>query len=352
MMRSLRVIIKKAPVPYADLQSILLRSISKFFLYTFFSLLSLTQLKAQSGNNADSARNAILFQTIRTGNVEKLEALLKEGANANATLEGYSALMAATLNGTAAEMKALIKQGADVNYLNKDSITALWLAVPNEEKTRLLLDNGAKPNIPSREGNTVLVKLANIPGSAKLMQLLIDRGCDPTKTGPNNDVMCNAVSTDDTAVVGLLIRYGVSINDTSFSGDYPINYATNFRCFNTLKMLVDNGADVNVRPKSAPLPLLIGITPLMWTAVSNDKKSFYYLLEHNADAKAKSPRGYTTLMFLAMSEVDDPDMTRALIEHGAQPAEKALDDTDALYYAKLKGNTRSVEILSKYILKK
>jgi ankyrin repeat protein len=345
------IIEKVSMAPYA-LQVILTKGMNKVILYTFFSLLSLTNSRAQSSSNTDSALNATLFQTIRTGDVEKLEAMLKDGANANATLEGYSALMAAALNGTAEEMKALIKQGANVNYLNKDSITALWLAVPNEEKTRLLLNNGAKADIPSREGNTVLVKLANIPGSAKLIQLLIDNGCNPRKSGPNNDVMCNAVSTDDTAIVGLLIRYGVSINDTSFLGDYPINYATNFRCFNTLKMLVDNGADVNVRPKTAPLPLLIGITPLMWTAVSNDKKSFYYLLEHNADVKAKSPRGYTPLMFLAMSEVDDPDMTRALIEHGAQPAEKALDDTDALYYAKLKGNTRSVEILSKYISKK
>ena len=54
-------------------------------------------------------------------------------------------------------------------------------------------------------------------------------------------------------------------------------------------------------------------------------------------------------MFLAMSEVDDPEMTKALIKHGVSPTEKAKDQTDALYYARLKGNTESVAILSKYI---
>jgi len=42
----------------------------------------------------------------------------------------------------------------------------------------------------------------------------------------------------------------------------------------------------------------------------------------------------------------------ALIEHGAKPAVKALDETDALYHARLRGNTKSVEILSALVSKK
>lgn len=325
--------------------------ITFFFVFASCSLLYLNAT-AQAPLKADSMRNLQMFQVIRSGDATKLGALLKEGANANGVLEGYSALMAAALNGTAEEMRLLIKSGANINYQNKDGITALWLAVPDREKTTLLLNSGAKADVRSREGNTVLVKLAGIPGSASIMQLLIEKGCDARKSGPHNDVMYNAASSNDTAIVGLLVRNGVSVSDTSFFGDYPINAATNYRCFNTLKMLVDNGAKVNVAPKNGILPLLIGITPLMWAAISNDKPSFYYLLQHGADAKAKSPRGYTTLMFLAMSGVDDPEMTQALIERGVSPAEKAGDDTDALYHAQLKGNTKSVELLNKSLSKK
>lgn len=297
---------------------------------------------------ADSLLNTGLFQTIRLGDAAKLQALLQEGANPNAVSAGYSALMAAALNGSAQEMEVLLQHGADVHYRNGDSITALWLAVPDEEKTQLLLAHGAKANVPSREGNTVLVKLALIPGSTALMQLLIEKGCDPRKAGPHNDIMYNAAGSGDTAMVGLLLRYGVSVNDTAATGDYPINAAANYRAFGTLKMLVDNGANVNVSAKSAVLPLLIGITPLMWAAISNDKPSFYYLLQHGADANAKSPRGYTPLIFLSMSDVDDPDMIRALVQHGADPLVEAPDVTDALFYASQKGNTQSVELLSNY----
>ena len=306
---------------------------------------------AQSGS-ADSIARLQLFKTIRSGDVSKLESMLKNGANPNGIMGDYSALMAAALSGTVEEMKVLINHGADVNYANRDGISALWLAVPDYGKTTLLIDKGANVQQRSREGNTVLVKLASIPGSAGLLQLLIAAGCEPRKSGPANDVMYNAAGSGDTAIVGMLIRHGVSVNDTCATGDYPINSALNYRSFETLRMLVDHGADVNTRPAHGILPLFIGVTPLMWAAVGNDKPSFYYLLAHGADAKAKSPGGYTTLMFLAMSATDDPKMTQALIEHGAPPADKALDETDALSHFKLRGNTPSVELLTKDLIKK
>lgn len=266
------------------------------FLFISFHFSDAT---AQTRLARDSAGSEHLFQTIRSGDAAGLEAMLKGGANVNATRNGYSALMAATLNGTLEEMTLLINHGANVNYFSQDGISAIWLAVPDTDKTMLLINKGANVQQRSREGNTVLVKLAAVPGTADLMKLLIGKGCDPRKAGRANDIMYNAATTDDTAMVGLLIRNDVSVNDTSSLGDYPLNSATNYRCFNSLKMMVDNGADVNVSPKQSPLLLTIGITPLMWAAVSNDKPSFYYLLQHGADAKAKSPGGYTTLMFFS-----------------------------------------------------
>ncbi|HTL07178.1 MAG TPA: ankyrin repeat domain-containing protein [Chitinophagaceae bacterium] len=306
--------------------------------------------KAQD-TTADTSNNA-LFHIIRSGDNSALRAMLAAGADANAQQKGYSALMAASLSGTRETMQTLIEKGANVNYANADGISALWLAVPDYEKVSLLISKGANVQQRSRDKNTVLVKLASIPGSAALMQLLIEHGCDPRNSGPVNDIMYNAASSCDTAIVGMLIRAGVSVTDSAVGGDYPLSSALNYRCFNTLKMLVDAGANVNVSPKHSFLPLFSGMTPLMWAAVGNDKPSFYYLLSHGADPKATSPGGYTTLMFLAMAEDDDPEMTMALINKGVSPAHKAFDETDALQHALLRGNTRSVAILSKYMSNK
>lgn len=291
---------------------------------------------------------ASLFQAIRSGNSEALRNQLAEGANVNDSLDGYSALMCAALNGSVEQMKILIAHGADVNFQAKDGVTALWLAVPDWDKTKLLLDNGADVN-HTITGYSVLVKLAAIPGSIKLFHLLIDRGADLKKSAPDNYLVYNAAASGDTAILGFLIRSGFNVNDSVAIGDYPINNAELYRTFATLKMLVDNGANVNVSQWiPSGLDAFKGCTPLMFAAVGHDKPSFLYLLEHGADPNARNKQGYTALMLLAQSETDDSEMTLALIKHGADVSTKAQDGTDALYYAKAKGKTPSVALLEKY----
>jgi len=306
-------------------------------------------LSAQPPASTTGSRVAQFFQAIRSGDSLQLERQLAAGANPNDTLHGFSALMTATLSGTTAQMKRLIDRGAKVNYADKDGITALWLALPDRDKTVLLLDRGADARMMSREGYSSLVKLANMPGTVDLFRLLIDKGADPRKSGPDNSLLYNAAGTGDTAIVGLLLRSGVGVNDTVSFGDYPISASLTYRQFSTLKMLVDAGAFLNVQPMKMPLRNLNGFTPLMWAAVVDDERSFYYLLDHGADPNLRNQRGYTALMLLQMSEGENPDMTLALIQHGASATVRAQDGSDALSLARKKGNTRSVELLKKYV---
>jgi len=306
-------------------------------------------LFAQTTSIADSLKSIELFQIIRSGDVAALEKKIKEGANVNATLNSCSALMSVTLNGSAEQMKLLIDHGANVNYADKDSLTALWYAIPDWDKTVLLIDHGADIQMRSKEGYTVLAKLVNFPGTAKLLQLFIDRGLDPKKCAPDNTLVYEAASSCDTAVLGTLFRSGLKANDTVAFGDYPINSALSFRCYDLVKMLVENGANVNVNPSGFRLNAFNGVTPLMYAAWTNNKRAFLYLLEKGADPNAKSTMGYTPLMFLQQADTDDPEMTLALIKHGANVHTKAPDGSDALYFAEKRGNSESVAILKQHI---
>ena len=116
-----------------------------FFSSLFLFILCSHNSLAQPVSPSDSIKNLKLFQVIRTGDTMALKKALAEGVSPNAVLQGYSALMAAALNGSAEEMIILIAAGAQVNYINADSVTALWLAVPDYKKTVLLLDAGANP---------------------------------------------------------------------------------------------------------------------------------------------------------------------------------------------------------------
>jgi len=322
-------------------------SFQKGMMFLLMFIISFNLL-AQQPAMPVRGKTGALFQAIRSGSTEQLQQQLSNGADANDSLDSYSALMTATLCGSLEQMKILIEQGANVNYHSPDGSTSLWLAVPDWDKTKLLLDNGADAN-HKIGGYGILVKLAAMPGTIKLFHLLIDKGADLKKSASDNYLVYNAASSGDTALLDFLMRSGFNVNDSVSFGDHPINNAVAFRTFATLKMLVDNGADVNVVewiPQG--LEAFKGFTPLMSAAVEHDKPSFLYLLEHGANPNAKSKQGYTPLMLLQQSETDDPEMTLALIKHGAIVSEKAQDGTDALYYAKEKGKTPSVAILEKY----
>ncbi|PWU03812.1 MAG: hypothetical protein C5B52_02745, partial [Bacteroidetes bacterium] len=205
-------------------------------------LFSFTAIKTQGKNflPSDSAEIAKIFKVIRSGESQDLSKMLDEGADANAVMEGYSALMAATLCGTLDQMKILVAHGAKVNYSGRDSMTALWMAIPYWDKTIFLLDHGADMFQVSKEGLTPFVKLAGLPGSAKLMNEFIARGFDIKKCGGVDYLITNAAATDDTAMLGIVLRAGVSPRNSLA----PLIGATNYSTFETLKMMVDNGADV------------------------------------------------------------------------------------------------------------
>jgi ankyrin repeat protein len=274
-----------------------------------------------------------------------LQKKLGNGADPNATADGQSALMAATLFGSPDEMRLLLDKGAKPNYADPDSLTALWLAVPDSAKTALLLDHGADPNLLSKEHYSALVKLVNFPGTAPLFQLLVAKGADPKKAAPDNMLLYEAASSGDTALLGPLLRMGFRSNDTVSFGDYPLNAALSFRTFATVKMLIDSGASMKITLPKTVFPNMRGMTPLMLAAGDDDEKSFFYLLDHGADPNAKSASGYTALMFLQLTETDHPAMTRALLDHGADPKQKDTNGDRPYDMALRKGNVGSAQLL-------
>src|ERR1700687_1767542 len=70
---------------------------------------------AQDHQSSTGDKTDMLFQVIRSGNAEKLQQLLANGADANDRLYGYTALMAAVLNGTTEQLKILMDHGAHIN---------------------------------------------------------------------------------------------------------------------------------------------------------------------------------------------------------------------------------------------
>src|SRR5687768_1161200 len=121
-----------------------------------------------------------LFEAIRRADTAGVKRLLDRGANADARdADGTPALLAATLFANPDCVKILLDRGADPNATSKAGATALMWAVPDLEKTKLLLGRGAAVNAKStNRGRTALLIAAGYPGSVDVLRLLLEKGAD------------------------------------------------------------------------------------------------------------------------------------------------------------------------------
>lgn len=67
--------------------------------------------------------------------------------------------------------------------------------------------------------------------------------------------------------------------------------------FHAVKVLIENGADVNLKS--------MGLTPLMFAARHNKSEIATLLIQHGAKLKAKSKNGFTALKYAEISGAKD-----------------------------------------------
>ncbi|WP_196885133.1 ankyrin repeat domain-containing protein [Aureivirga sp. CE67] len=110
-----------------------------------------------------------------------LELLLSRGANPNLeTAYNYTAFQIAVVTDSVGFIDVLLKHGADINYVNSNGATALYLAASNnisEEMLQLLLENKADYNFQTSLGNSPLHIAAN-HGDTKFCEMLLSSGAN------------------------------------------------------------------------------------------------------------------------------------------------------------------------------
>ena len=246
-----------------------------------------------------------LVTAIRDGDAQAVRKLIDNGADVNARdAEGNTPLILASFYASPTCVALLLENGADANAANKAGVTALHRAATNYEKTRLLVDAGAKVRVRTADfGNTPLMLAARRAGNARTVKLLLERGANATEH--NNAGISPIISG-------------------AASGDLE-----------TVQFLLDAGAKGDDFPKSndpRATDLATGIrTPLMWAAYHNDVRMVRLLLAHGADPNQSTYFGNP------LSQAcwnDGFEAAALLIERGANVnARDAVADFTPLHWA-------------------
>jgi ankyrin repeat protein len=221
----------------------------------------------------------------------------------------------------------------------------MWAAT-DLDKTRLLLGHGADANARSSDMRTPLMIAARRPGNSAVVKLLLEHGADANPNAhpaAESSPLIEAATAGDAAGMELLLAHGAEVK---VAGEPALEMAVTMEglkeCSKCVALLVAKNLD-----RASYTAALANI------AVFGDVNTIRMMLDHGADVNAVDPFGRTALMYAAASDLLPLDAVKVLVEHGANV--NAKDDhkkggdfgLTALDIAKLHGDTLIVQYLIK-----
>ncbi len=235
-----------------------------------------------AGGQGQSGGHRDIFQAFEAGELEEVQALLRENPSLVGSKEpkdGYTPLHLAVVVGARRELiEFILANHADVNAKENNGWTPLHYAAStsNQLAAELLLAHHADMEARGNLGETPLV-VATALGTPKMAEFLLVNRAD--------------------------------VNTKDQDGRTPLHTATGQGRLEVLQVLIAHNADVNARDKN-------GWTPLHFAAEMGLKAVAEYLLTHNADVNAKLDDGGTPLSMAWLSGHND--VAELLRQHGAR----------------------------------
>lgn len=286
------------------------------------------KLLLENGANVNGRSGYSRTALMNADSLDVIELLLKYGADIFLKDEaGDNALLSASRRCNIIKTEILLKNGMDINTTNKLGQTSLIKAIlyeyPSEQKKinyiKMLLDNKADVNlrdvnnktayiISKEKGYNVISKLLLQYGATKenyklepksLVAALINKEYDRAKEMINNGIEVNfflgdfsplICSIENIDIMKLLLEKGADVNLKNKSNMTALTIAVIANKVGAVKLLLKNNANVNV------VSTLNNQTPLMFALQNKNFPIIKMLKEKDVDIHAKDSYGNTALL--------------------------------------------------------
>ena len=201
----------------------------------------------------------------------------------------------------------ITKHPESVKHITKDGDTALHIVlseyIPKWWKmAKLLLKNGADPNVQNIKGQTPIFYVLMWDEYEKIIKaidLLKTYNVDLfIKTIDNHNLLFYAINHKEFLenCLSRLLKAGLNINDKDIIGEAPIHIAakSNSNSEKKVKFLLENNADVNITNNDLN-------TPLHFACRHNTSIVVNILLEYNANVNAQNSNGSTPMHYARLN---------------------------------------------------
>jgi len=280
----------------------------------------------------DSMGHTPIVHAVAEGYIEIVDALLQYTSAPKSLVNstgGYerSLLHYASMYDQLEVAKLLLLRKANVNAKDDGGLTALHCA-ENEAMIRLLIDYGANVKAKSHT-NSTLLQWARTEAVA---MILIKHGAEvDAKDDEGNTALHLQASFGELATARLLISCGANAKSTNKLGETTLHRATmkvdgvSDGREAMVKLLVDNGADVNAREQ------YMHKTALYNAARAGHGRIAKILLDHGADVNGRDRKGWAALHSAAVNGHEST--VRLLLDHGADINGRDREGRTALHVA-------------------
>lgn len=285
----------------------------------------------------------ILQLAIHSNNIRLIDVLLKYRIDVNALwCDNKTPLHHAVEKGNLEIVQKLLERKADVNAANRWNQTVLYRAAEYgfTEIVELLLKKNAKVNVKCNFNNSTALDIAVRESKKEVVEMIINQGADVDCIIVNSDFLLpRAVSKGWLETVRLLLDHGANINNCRYEN--PLSEAIYSRNDEMVELLLNNGISVNGKSSSDSTPLYRAI----------EKKNLNLakrLLNCGADVNDLGGYQKITLPLNYAIQFCDIEFTELLINYGADVNSKSKDGNTPLITAIQKECISTVELLLKH----
>jgi len=269
-----------------------------------------------------------------------VDELVKHGANVElASKSGFTPLMFAAQQGDVDSGRILLRAGANANEAQpKSGVTPLLIAsaMGNVKAVDLLLDNEADPNAVDTNGYAPLHKAVRNSdygidferreATLSIVKSLLKHGADPNlRIKQDKSKAAAEIKAGANAFYGK--RTAVTVTEILLQGATPLVLAAETSNIDVVKALVDAKADPNIPTDSGTTALIMAAgagTDVQRAREPEERamstQTLKYLVEHGADVNVAGQFGWTALHAAAYQGINED--IEYLVSKGAKVDQK------------------------------